>query len=78
MVPTIVCNSKYKNNVERIYDTTQGYTKLCALHYLIYDPIVQIMREENYNDIVKSQKMFFRKAKTGDSDKLIEMLENRF
>lgn len=77
VIPTIVCNSLYAVNVDKIYDEEQSYENLCALHYLIYDPLVRVMTEENYDDIIKSGKMFFRKAKTGESNRLIQMLSGK-
>lgn len=77
VIPTIVCNSSYAVNVDKIYDEEQSYENLCALHYLIYDPLVRVMTEENYDDIIKSGKMFFRKAKTGVSDELISHLQKQ-
>ena len=77
VIPTIVCNSEYRENVQKIYKTEQPYGKLCALHYLIYDKTVRVMTENNYDDILQSGKMFFRKAKTGESDKLIQLLTKK-
>lgn len=77
VIPTIVCNSSYAVNVDKIYDEEQSYENLCALHYLIYDPLVRVMTEENYDDIIKSGKMFFRKAKTGVSDELLKKINRR-
>ena len=77
VVPTIVCNSRYAVNVDKIYEEEQAYENLCALHYLIYDPLVKVMTEMDCSDIIESGKMFFRKSKTGVSDELISLLQNQ-
>ena len=56
-----------------------GLAKLTPLHFIDYNPVIQIMTEKDYDRIKESGKMFARKFVSGASDKLIEMIdEERF
>lgn len=79
IINTIVFNSKYKENANLINIKKEEkirYEKLCALHYEIYEPLIKVMTIDDYEDIVNSNKLFFRKAKSGESDSLIERLNS--
>ena len=77
--PTIVFNSKYGKNANLLDNSKEyriRYEKLCALHYEIYEPLIKVMTINDITDIKQSGKLFFRKAKTGESDSLIEYIKN--
>jgi len=75
-VQTIVFNSKfarytfpYKEN-----DYT-GLENLTPLHFVDYGKAIKIMDETHYIAIKDSGKMFFRKAISGKSDALINIIQ---
>ena len=51
-----------------------GLTRLTPLHCIVYDPVIKVMDETDYDMLMKSGKMFARKFRSGKSDKLVEML----
>ena len=78
MIQTIVCNSKYKEEVNVLECNSDGliaYETLCALHYEIYDKMIKIFTMGDYEAIKASGKLFFRKAYTGISDELLDRIK---
>lgn len=51
-----------------------GLAALTPLHFIIYDPVIKVMDETDYDMLMKSGKMFARKFISGKSDKLIQLL----
>lgn len=79
VVNTIVLNSSYKKNVI-IHNEDKNYPGLEALtplHYTSYRDSIKIYILEDWDELMKANKMFFRKARTGVSDSLIEKLEKQ-
>jgi hypothetical protein len=75
-VQTIVFNSKFSKDTVPFYnDYYNGLNNLTPLHYIEYGKSIKIFDETDYNTLIKSGKMFFRKAATGKSDKLISMID---
>ena len=77
VINTIVFNSPYKGecttyNEEPFYP---GLEKLTPLHYTYYKGAIKIYQLEDWEELMATNKMFFRKARTGISDTLIEKLE---
>ena len=54
-----------------------GLAALTPLHFIIYDPIIKVMDETDYDALMASGRMFTRKLVSGKSDKLIESLHDR-
>ncbi|MCR5312205.1 MAG: conjugal transfer protein [Bacteroidaceae bacterium] len=54
-----------------------GLPALTPLHYIVYDPVIKIMDETDYDKLIDSGKMFARKFVSGKSDKLVEMLKKK-
>lgn len=52
-----------------------GLAKLTPLHFIDYNPVIQIMTEKDYDRIKESGKMFARKFVSGTSDKLVELID---
>lgn len=52
-----------------------GLAQLTPLHFIDYNPVIQILTESDYDRIVASGKMFCRKIVSGKSDKLVEKLD---
>ncbi|MBQ9361851.1 MAG: conjugal transfer protein [Bacteroidaceae bacterium] len=75
LIQTIAFNSPTFS--KRCILSTGKYPRLAALtplHFIDYNPIIQIMTEKDYLRIQESGKMFVRKVVSGDSDKLVKML----
>ncbi len=53
-----------------------GLPALTPLHYIVYDPVIKVMDESDYDVLVGSGKMFSRKFVSGKSDKLVDMLKD--
>jgi hypothetical protein len=51
-----------------------GLAALTPLHFIIYDPIIKIMDESDYDTLINSGKMFTRKLVSGKSDRLVKLL----
>lgn len=54
-----------------------GLAALTPLHFIIYEPVIKVMDETNYDTLVASGRMFTRKLISGKSDKLVERLHGR-
>lgn len=52
-----------------------GLAALTPLHYIVYDPVIKVMDETDYETLMESGKMFTRKVVSGKSDKLVERLK---
>ena len=75
-VQTIVFNSEFSKDTIPFYNEDyNGLNNLTPLHYIEYGKDIKIFDESDYNTLIKSGKMFFRKAATGKSDKLISMID---
>lgn len=80
MMPhTIIMNSKYRDNVacyteDGIYPGLEGaaYT-----HYIEYRGGQKTFTEKDYDLLLSSGRMFFRKVQTGVSDSLMDRLDER-
>lgn len=77
LIQTIAFNSEQW--ADRCIITRGSYPGLAALtplHHIIYEPVIKVMDETDYDMLMESGKMFTRKLVSGTSDKLIERLEN--
>jgi len=81
-INTIVFNSVFGRNAIHIakdYDKDVekhiAFERISPIHYLIYKEKVYPLTENDLDDIINSKKMFFRKAETGVSDKLMELID---
>lgn len=54
-----------------------GLAALTPLHFIIYEPVIKLMDEKDYEALMASGKMFTRKLKTGVSDQLVALLHER-
>lgn len=52
-----------------------GLAALTPLHFIIYEPVIKIMDEEDFSMLVESGRMFTRKLVSGKSDGLVDMLK---
>lgn len=72
-VQTILAHSSYQEHMA-IKDT-YDFQELAAIHYLEYIHCIKTMTENDYQDIVASDKMFLRKMRTGISDQLYKLID---
>jgi hypothetical protein len=73
---TIVFNSKFADTATNYVDSFDGdLLRLMALHLIHYRDFVKVYTEPDYNTIIDSGKMFFRKSATGKSDKLLDKID---
>ena len=54
-----------------------GLAALTPLHFIIYEPVIKILDETDYDTLMASGRMFARKFISGTSDKLVEKLNGR-
>lgn len=73
-VPTIVMNSRFRDNALKIKKFT--FQNATPLHYLNYEGYIWSYDENDYNTIIQSNKMFVRKVVSGKSEKLVELIRN--
>lgn len=77
VIQTIVFNSPFKADILPCNTIDyNGLRNLTPLHYIDYgNSKIRIFDEGDFNTLIKSGKMFFRKASTGISDKLIILMD---
>lgn len=77
VIQTIVFNSPFRADVLSCNAIDyNGLRNLTPLHYIDYgNSKIRIFDEGDFDTLVKSGKMFFRKASTGISDKLIILMD---
>lgn len=75
LVQTIVFNSHYAQKAMLHEGGYPGLVGLTPLHYIEYDKSIAVYTEKDYDKLVSSGKMFFRKARTGVSDRLMDMID---
>lgn len=51
-----------------------GLAALTPLHFIIYEPVIKVMDEGDYDMLMDSGRMFTRKLVSGKSDKLVERI----
>lgn len=81
LIPTIICNSDLRaavllDHYPEAYDFEELFRHLPAIHYLRRENSkVVVFTETEYAQLQVSGKLFFRKARTGVSDKLLDMID---
>ena len=59
------------------FDASAHYNEKALLHYLDYGEQIAVFTEKDYDKIIASGKLFLRKAVTGTSDALMDLLDKR-
>ncbi|SOD99836.1 beta-1,6-N-acetylglucosaminyltransferase [Spirosoma fluviale] len=75
-IHTIIFNSHYSEKA--ILYAGSNYPGLCnltPLHYIVYGKSIKIFTDTDFSELVNSGKMFFRKATTDASGKLLDMID---
>ena len=76
-IPTIIFNSPYKDYAEVFpRPNYEGLSTLATLHEFYYSGAIKVYKEEDFERLLSSGKMFCRKVETRESDKLIELIDN--
>ena len=74
-VQTVAFNSlEFKDRCILKNGEYPGLAQLTPLHFIDYNPVIQILTERDYDRIVASGKMFCRKVVSGQSDQLVNKL----
>lgn len=74
VLATIIMNSKFGNNVEVIDNA--DFERLSFMHYLHYTNHIWTYDENDFKEIMASNKLFVRKCVSGKSEKLIKMIDD--
>lgn len=77
VIPTIVMNSRFAANVA-IHCTDEMYPGLEALtplQYTQYRGAIKVYKLDDWDELHETDRMFFRKARTGVSDSLLDRLD---
>ena len=74
-IQTIVFNSRYAQNAILYRGEYPGLVGLTPLHTIHYDGAIKIYTEKDYDDLKDKDRMFFRKAVSDISDKLLDMID---
>lgn len=77
LIPTLVFNSAaFKERTLRSdFPAGTHYNEKPALHYINYEPVVQVFKAEDYQKLASSGKLFTRKVRSGVSDSLMDMID---
>lgn len=79
LIPTILCNSPFADRMIPLNDCGDFealFAALPALHYLRRErQNVMVFREEDYQELICSGKLFCRKVRTGISDGLLDKID---
>lgn len=77
LIQTIAFNSPVW--AQRCILSEGEYTSLAdltPLHFIIYEPVIKVMDESDYDTLMASGKMFTRKLVSGKSDELVKRLKS--
>ena len=76
LIPTILFNNEEfkKRAIASDFPMDTHYNAKSTLHYLNYDPVIEVFDENSFEKIINSGKLFVRKVRSGKSDKLIELI----
>lgn len=77
LIPTMVFHhSVFKERALRSsFPKGTHYNDMTAIHYINYEPVVQVFTERDAEKLLHSGKLFARKLKSGASDKLTDMID---
>lgn len=75
-IHTIIFNSPYaKHGILTGSEKYDNLHSLTPLHHIEYHGAIKVFDERDYDQLAANEKMFFRKALTGKSDKLAEKID---
>lgn len=74
-IHTVFFNSGWRERGE-IYDSKyQGLIYLSPVHYFEYGRRIKVLTKKDYEKLIYSNKLFYRKIQSGISDSLVRMIE---
>ena len=76
LIPTLVLNSPFAKSYNFV-NQVKGLADVTYNHVIDYGCEMRVMTEEDYERLINSDKIFFRKARTGVSDTLMDMLDSK-
>lgn len=74
-IHTIALNSKFAKYCKLIEGKELELEELSPLTYIEYGEEIKVFQEEDFKTLIDSGKMFCRKTKTGESDKLLDKID---
>lgn len=77
MIQTIFSNSPFEKNKHNYNSEIITLKNLTPIHHIDYTNEIKKFNENDYDELIESAKWFFRKAETGTSDRLIEMIDKK-
>ncbi len=78
MIPTIVMNSpQWAARCTLVQGKYPGLAALTPIHYIIYEPVIQIMTLNHLPKLKACGKLFARKFVSGQSDALVDALSTK-
>ena len=77
VIQTIAFNSSWASKCMLVEGKYPGLAALTPLHYIVYEPVIKIMDETDYDALMTSGRMFARKFVSGKSDRLVEALNDK-
>lgn len=78
LIQTIAFNSpEWASRCKLHQGEYPGLAALTPLHYIIYEPVIKVMDENDYVTLVTSERMFTRKVVSGKSDRLVKLLNKK-
>ena len=75
MLPTIVYNSPYAQHAFLHEGGYPGLAELTLLHHIDYGSVIRIWKEEDFDLLMQTGKMFTRKLVSGISDGLMKRID---
>ena len=73
VIPTLVMNSQFRKKA--FLTKSSSFEELATLHFVEYNKSIGIYDKRDYNRLMQSGKLFFRKAVSGKSEELISMVK---
>ena len=78
LIQTIAFNSpEWASRCMLVEGEYPGLAALTPLHYIVYEPVIKVMDETDYEALMASGRMFARKFVSGKSDRLVETLNDK-
>lgn len=75
VIPTILFNSKYKEQATVINGGYCGLKNLSSITYFNYNKAIQVFTQKDYEELKESDMMFARKMQSGISDSLMDIID---
>lgn len=75
LIPTIIFNSEFKDKAFELKGEPITLKATTPIHFIDYGKEVKKFTEKDFDQLTGSGKWFFRKAATGVSDKLLDLID---